>query len=52
MSKLQKALSNASYEEVVVALDEPSKLQMLKETIETLESIEENIDNRSRQGSI
>ena len=52
VSKLQKALSNASYEEVVVALDEPSKLQMLKETIETLESIEENIDNRSRQGGI
>jgi hypothetical protein len=25
---------------------------MLKETIETLESIEENIDNRSRQGGI
>ena len=52
VSKLQKALSNASYEEVVVALDDNSKLQMLKETIETLEGIEENIDNRSKDSGV
>ena len=52
VSKLQKALTNASYEEVVVALDDNSKLQMLKETIQTLEGIEENIDNRSKDGGV
>ena len=45
VSKLQKSLSHTTYEEFAVALKDTSKIEMLEETITTLEDIRRNIQN-------
>lgn len=52
VSKLQKTLGKTSYEDFAVALDDNSKLEMLEETITTLEGIRDNIDNLSKQRGV
>jgi len=45
VSKLQKSLGRTTYEEFAVALKDTSKIEMLEETITTLEDIRRNIQN-------
>ena len=52
VSKLQKTLGKTSYEDFAVALEDNSKLEMLEETITSLEGIRDNIDHLSRQRGV
>jgi vacuolar-type H+-ATPase subunit I/STV1 len=45
VSKLQKSLGRTTYEEFADALKDTSKIEMLEETITTLEDIRRNIQN-------
>ena len=52
VSKLGKALGQTTYEEFAIALDDNSKLELLDETITTLEDIRKNIKNLKAEKGI
>ena len=52
VSKLHKSLGQTTYEEFAVALDDSSKLEMLDETITTLEGIRKNITSLKTKGEM
>ena len=49
VSKLQKSLGRTTYEEFAVALTDTDKMELLEETITTLEDIRNNILNIQSQ---
>ena len=50
--KLQKSLGRTTYEEFAVALKDKNKMELLEETITTLEDIRNNILNIQAQESV
>ena len=52
LSKIQKSLSRTTYEEFAVALTDTDKMELLEETITSLENIQNNILNLQSQKSV